>query len=176
MPVLFLLRRSLEETEAFARRDHRPDIKAILASIAGAWPTVLLGVMLATTTTVAFYLITAYTPTFGEAVLKLSSQDAFVVTFCVGASNFFWLPVMGALSEKVGRKKILLTFTVLPILTVYPIMHRLVANISFENLLVTELWLSFMYASYNGAAVVALTEVMPVHVRTVGFSLANDPG
>ena len=80
--------------------------------------------------------------------------------------DFFWLPVMGALSEKVGRKKILLTFTVLPILTVYPIMHRLVANISFENLLVTELWLSFMYASYNGAAVVALTEVMPVHVRT----------
>jgi MHS family citrate/tricarballylate:H+ symporter-like MFS transporter len=29
-----------------------------------------------------------------------------------------------------------------------------------------------MYASYNGAAVVALTEIMPAHVRTVGFSLA----
>ena len=29
-----------------------------------------------------------------------------------------------------------------------------------------------MYASYNGAAVVALTEVMPKNVRTVGFSLA----
>ena len=35
-----------------------------------------------------------------------------------------------------------------------------------------ELWLSFLYASYNGAMVVALTEVMPVEVRTVGFSLA----
>jgi MHS family citrate/tricarballylate:H+ symporter-like MFS transporter len=29
-----------------------------------------------------------------------------------------------------------------------------------------------MYASYNGATVVALTEIMPAHVRTVGFSLA----
>jgi MFS transporter, MHS family, citrate/tricarballylate:H+ symporter len=33
-----------------------------------------------------------------------------------------------------------------------------------------ELWLSFLYAS--GAMVVALTEVMPVEVHTVGFSLA----
>jgi MHS family citrate/tricarballylate:H+ symporter-like MFS transporter len=35
-----------------------------------------------------------------------------------------------------------------------------------------ELWLSFIYASYNGAMIVALTEVMPVGVRTSGFSLA----
>jgi hypothetical protein len=34
------------------------------------------------------------------------------------------------------------------------------------------LWLSFLYGSYNGAMVVALTEVMPVEVRTAGFSLA----
>jgi MFS transporter, MHS family, citrate/tricarballylate:H+ symporter len=35
-----------------------------------------------------------------------------------------------------------------------------------------ELWLSFVYASYNGAMVVALTEIMPIDVRTSGFSLA----
>jgi len=39
-------------------------------------------------------------------------------------------------------------------------------------MLIAELWLSFLYASYNGAMVVALTEVMPVEVRTAGFSLA----
>ncbi len=35
-----------------------------------------------------------------------------------------------------------------------------------------ELWLSFLYGSYNGAMVVALTEIMPPAVRTTGFSLA----
>lgn len=35
-----------------------------------------------------------------------------------------------------------------------------------------ELWFSFLYGSYNGAMVVALTEIMPVEVRTTGFSLA----
>lgn len=34
------------------------------------------------------------------------------------------------------------------------------------------LWFSFFFGMYNGAMVAALTEVMPVYVRTVGFSLA----
>jgi hypothetical protein len=38
--------------------------------------------------------------------------------------------------------------------------------------LTVELWLSFIYGSYNGAMVVALTEIMPVEVRTSGFALA----
>jgi len=172
VPVIFVIRRSLQETDEFLARKHHPTFKEILRSIGSNWRVVVAGMMMVVMTTVSFYLITVYTPTFGKSVLKLSTADSLLTTFCVGMSNFFWLPVMGALSDKVGRKKILVVFTVLPILTAYPIMSWLVANISFENLLVTELWLSFMYASYNGAAVVALTEVMPAHVRTVGFSLA----
>lgn len=172
VPVIFVIRRSLQETDEFLARKHHPTFNEILKSIGSNWRIVLAGMMMVVMTTVSFYLITVYTPTFGKSVLKLSTADSLLTTFCVGMSNFFWLPVMGALSDKVGRKRVLIAFTVLPILTAYPIMSWLVANISFENLLVTELWLSFMYASYNGAAVVALTEVMPKHVRTVGFSLA----
>ena len=172
IPVIFVIRRSLQETDAFLARTHHPDFREILQSVGANWRTVLAGMMMVVMTTVSFYLITVYTPTFGKSVLKLSTADSLLTTFCVGVSNFFWLPVMGALSDKVGRKKILITFTVLPILTAYPTLHWLVANISFENLLIAELWLSFIYASYNGAAVAALTEVMPAHVRTVGFSLA----
>ena len=39
-------------------------------------------------------------------------------------------------------------------------------------MLTVELWLSFIYACYNGAMVVALTEIIPASVRTSGFSLA----
>jgi MHS family citrate/tricarballylate:H+ symporter-like MFS transporter len=172
VPVIFVIRRSLQETEEFLARKHHPSFQEILRSIAANWRIVLAGMMMVVMTTVSFYLITVYTPTFGKSVLKLSTADSLLTTFCVGMSNFFWLPVMGALSDKVGRRNVLLAFTLLPIMTAYPVMHWLVDNISFENLLVTELWLSFMYASYNGAAVVALTEVMPANVRTVGFSLA----
>jgi MHS family citrate/tricarballylate:H+ symporter-like MFS transporter len=128
--------------------------------------------MLVSMTTVSFYLITVYTPTFGKSVLHLSTTDALVVTLCVAVSNFFWLPVMGSLSDRVGRKPLLIAFTVLTILTAYPSLNWLVAQPSFGRMLEVELWLSFLYASYNGAMVVSLTEVMPVDVRTAGFSLA----
>jgi MFS family permease len=117
-------------------------------------------------------MITAYTPTFGNSVLHLANIDSLVVTLCVGASNLFWLPVMGALSDRIGRRPLLLVFTVLMLVTAYPAMLWLVRDPTFSRLLAVELWLSFLYGSYNGAMVVFLTEIMPVDVRTSGFSLA----
>lgn len=172
VPFLFLIRRSLRETEEFLKRRTRPTAKQIFASMLANWKLVLAGMMLVVMTTVSFYLITAYTPTFGKQELHLSSVSVLVVTVCVGLSNLFWLPIMGALSDRVGRRPLLLCFTVLAILTVYPAIAWMVAAPSFGRLLIVELWLSFIYASYNGAMVVALTEIMPVEVRTAGFSLA----
>ena len=42
----------------------------------------------------------------------------------------------------------------------------------FARLMTVELWLSFIYASYNGAMVVFLTELIPAKVRASGFSIA----
>ncbi|MEB0139118.1 MULTISPECIES: MFS transporter [unclassified Undibacterium] len=172
VPVLFVIRRSLQETEEFMQRKHRPDAREIFRSMLTNWGLVVCGMLLVAMTTVSFYLITVYTPTFGKSVLKLSTTDSLIVTLCIGVSNFFWLPVMGSLSDKIGRKPLLLVFTILTILTAYPVMLWLTGAPSFERMLVAELWLSFLYASYNGAMVVALTEIMPVEVRTAGFSLA----
>ena len=113
VPVIFVIRRSLQETEEFLDRKHRPSTPEIFRSILDNWQIVLLGMLLVIMTTVSFYLITVYTPTFGKSVLKLSETDSLLVTFCVGMSNFFWLPVMGAVSDRVGRRPVLLTFTVL---------------------------------------------------------------
>ncbi|MGI4848495.1 MAG: MFS transporter [Janthinobacterium lividum] len=172
VPVLFVLRRSLQETEEFKARTNRPDIRTIFRSMVNNWLLVVTGMMLVSMTTVSFYLITVYTPTFGKTVLHLSTTDALMVTLCVGISNFIWLPLMGALSDKIGRKPILVFFSLMAMLTSYPVMAWLVAAPSFSHMLVVLLWLSFLYSGYNGAMVVALTEVMPVEVRTVGFSLA----
>jgi len=172
VPVLFVIRRSLQETEEFMARKRKPSLSEIFRSMLENWKLVIAGMMLVSMTTVSFYLITVYTPTFGKNVLKLSTESALIVTFCVGISNFIWLPVMGALSDRIGRRPLLLVFTVLTILTAYPAMTWLVGDATFGKMLIVELWLSFLYASYNGAMVVALTEVMPVDVRTAGFSLA----
>jgi MHS family citrate/tricarballylate:H+ symporter-like MFS transporter len=175
VPLLFLLRRSMEETDEFLERKRsrsHPTPAEIFRSVARNWATVLIGMLMVTMTTVSFYFITAYTPTFGREVLKLSSIDSLLVTLCVGVSNLFWLPVMGAISDRVGRRPLLILFTSLLLVTAYPALSWLVTAPSFGRLLAVELWLSFLYGSYNGAMVVALTEIMPVHVRTSGFSVA----
>jgi metabolite-proton symporter len=172
VPFVFIIRRSLQETEEFAQRKHRPSMGEIMKSMVQNWGVVLAGMGMVIMTTVSFYMITAYTPTFGREVLKLSSMDSLVVTLCIGLSNLIWLPMWGAISDRVGRRPVLLVFTVLAILTAYPSMQWLVSAPSFGRLLTVGMWLSFIYGSYNGAMVVALTEVMPRDVRTAGFSLA----
>jgi MFS family permease len=172
IPFLFRLRKSLAETDEFLARKRRPSISEILHSLESNWAIILVGTFMVTMTTVSFYMITAYTPTFGSSVLRLSSLDSLVVTLCVGASNLFWLPIMGALSDRVGRRPLLVACTILMLITAYPAMLWLVKEPSFARLLTVELWLSFIFASYNGAMVVFLTEIMPADVRTSGFALA----
>jgi MFS family permease len=172
IPFIFLLRRTLLETEEFAARTNRPSPRQIFRSVGVNWRIVLLGAFLVTMSNAAFYMITAYTPTFGNSVLKLSSLDALTVTLCVGASNFVFVPIGGALSDRFGRRPILTLAAGLMLVTAYPILAWLITGPSFNGLLAVELWLSLLYSLYNGGMIVYVTELMPTEVRTAGFSLA----
>jgi MFS family permease len=172
IPLIWLFRRHLKESPAFLERPQQLEIPELLRRLLRNWPMVLAGALLSAMTTVTFYAITAYTPTFGSQVLKLSARAAFGVTLCVGLSNFVWLLAMGALSDRIGRKPFLVGITILAMLTAYPAMAWLVAAPSFERLLLVELYLSFIFGSYNGAAMAYLAETVPREVRASGFSLA----
>jgi len=169
--VLFYLRRSLEETGEFLSR-RSPAISEILRLLAANWRVVLLGALMSTMTTVCFYVATVYTPTFGATVLHLPAAGSLVVILCVGACSLIVLPLSGALSDRIGRRPILFAFTILGLITAYPGLAWLTSAPSFSRLLGIELWFAILYAGYNGAMAVYLTEIMPPAVRTSGFSLA----
>jgi MFS family permease len=172
IPFLFVARRWLEETPAFRSQAEPPAFAAIMRSFVRSWRIVALGALMAVMTTVYFYMITSYTPTYGSSVLKLSVRDSMLATMLVGVTNFVLLPTMGGLSDRVGRRPLLLSCAVLGILTSYPLLLWLVASPSLGRLLTAELGLAVIYATYNGAMIVFLTEVMPAGVRTTGFSFA----
>ena len=115
-----MLRRTLEETPAFLAMKKHPTTSEVFASAAANWQIILLGMMLAAMTTVTFYFITVYTPTFGKTELKLSHPGRLLVTLMVAVTNFIWNPVGGALSDRIGRKPVLLTIAVLAFVTAYP--------------------------------------------------------
>ena len=172
VPFLLFLRRTLAETEEFKARKHHPNALEIWRTIVSNWSLIVLGMMLSLTTTVTFYLITAYMPTYGTSVLHLATSSSMLVTLLVGFSNLCWLPVMGALSDQIGRRPLLLLFSTMALLTPYPVLFWLVSDPSFGRLLLAALWLSMIFGSYNGAMVVFLTEIMPADVRVSGFSFS----
>jgi MFS transporter, MHS family, citrate/tricarballylate:H+ symporter len=172
IPVIFVLRRTLEETPAFLAMKTHPTTAEVFSSAAVNWRIIVLGMMLAAMTTVTFYFVTVYTPTFGKNVLKLSSQDALLVTLLVGITNFIWNPVGGALSDRIGRKPVLLAIAGLSFVTAYPALLWLTAAPSFAKLLAVEMMFSLYFGVYSGTMLGALVEVVPAHVRTTCFSLA----
>jgi MFS transporter, MHS family, citrate/tricarballylate:H+ symporter len=171
IPVIFVLRRSLQETPEFLARKHHPTPAEIYRSVGENWAVVLQGMLLVVLTTVSFYFITVYTPDFGKS-LNLSAADALLVTLLVAVTNFVWLPVGGALSDRIGRKPVLLATGALVLVASYPALSWLATAPTFGKLIGVEMLLSCAYGLYNGAMVAALTEVVPAHVRASCFALA----
>ena len=172
VPFLYMIRRSLHETAEFAARKVHPttsaDLRHARRQLAGRAGRRGdgdhdYGVVLSHH---------SLHPDVRQTVLKLTESEALLATMTIAVSNFIWLPISGAVSDRIGRKPILVAFTVLGLLTAYPALAWLVREPSFGKLLTVELWLSLIYAWYNGAMVVALTELIPASVRTSGFSLA----
>ena len=172
IPMIFFLRRTLEETPEFLAMKKHPTASEIFASALANWRIVILGMMIAILTTTTFYFVTVYTPTFGKNVLKLSAQDALLVTLLVAVTNFIWNPVGGAVSDRIGRKPVLLAIAGLSLVTAYPALHWLVSDPTFGKMLAVEMMFSFYFGTYSGTMLGALVEIVPKHVRTTCFSLA----
>lgn len=172
IPFIFLIRRTLEETPEFLAQKKHPTPREVFASMLANWRIVIIGMMLTAMTTVTFYFITVYTPTFGKNVLKLSATDSLLVTLLVATTNFFWLPVGGAISDRIGRKPVLMGIASLALVTAYPMLSWLVVEPTFAKMLMVELLFSAYFGLYNGAMVAALSEEVPANVRTTCFSLA----
>src|ERR1700741_3536475 len=172
IPLIFFLRRTLEETPEFLAMKKHPTANEVFASAVANWRIVILGMMIAVLTTTTFYFITVYTPTFGKTVLKLSTPDALLVTLLVAVTNFIWNPVGGAVSDRIRRKPVLIGIATLSLLTAYPALHWLVSAPSFGKLLAVQMMFSFYFGTYSGAMLGCLVEIVPKHVRTTCFSLA----
>src|SRR3954454_7577026 len=171
IPVIFFLRRSLEETPAFLAMKKHPTASEVFASAIANWRIVILGMMIAVLTTTTFYFITVYAPGFGKQ-LNLSATGTLLITLLVAITNFIWNPVGGAISDRIGRKPVLLTIAGLSLLTAYPALSWLAAGPTLGKLLAVQMMFSFYFGVYSGTMLGCLVEIVPAHVRTTCFSIA----
>lgn len=172
IPMILVLRSGMEETEAFEHSTERPSLGQALSILMRNAAPVLRGMMLVVMTTVSFYTVTSYTPTFGTHELHLTMTASLLVTLAVGLCNFAVLPLGGLLSDRVGRRPVLIGAGIAMAVVAYPAMAWLTTTPSVPRFLAVELGLAVIYAIYNGALVPYLSESMPENLRVTGFSLA----
>jgi MFS family permease len=171
IPMIFMIRRSLEESHVFNAQKKQTSGQ-LFRSLFEHRKTVFSAIVLVTLTSIMFYFITVYTPTLGHRELGLSAIDSFWVAVCVSIVTFTMIPIFAIVSDRVGRKPMLTSSSLVIAVVAYPAMSWLVASPSFGSLMAVEVGFAFLYAAYQSSLVVTLTEMIPAHVRGTGFSLA----
>ncbi|MDR0457872.1 MAG: MFS transporter [Burkholderiaceae bacterium] len=172
-----VMRRDLHETEAFeiARKGGKTGQTGrhagILRSLARYPREIILVVGLTAGGTASFYTFTTYMQTFVKQTVGLSDR---VTTYVIFASLVFasiLQPIYGAISDRIGRKPVLIWFGVMGTLCTVPILtvlsHTQSAWVAF--LLICGAWL--FTAGYTSINAVVKAELFPTEVRTTGVAL-----
>jgi MFS family permease len=127
---------------------------------------------LASGATVAFYVVLVNMPTFAHTNLGLPLDQVLLVQMLAVALMTVVIPFSGALSDQVGRRPVLMAFTLAFFVMIYPLYVWVAAAPSIERLLVMQLLLCGAIGGFFGPAPTALAEQFPIEVRSTGVSIA----
>ena len=167
---VFWLRRRLPETESFEKRtaEHGSGFGALLTR----HPREAAVVMLLTAGgTLAFYAYSIYLLTFLSGTTGFSKEISAQIN--AGALFVFMClqPLAGALSDRIGRKPLMVGFGVLGVLLTWPIF---VALESVETPFAAFLLMTgalVIVTGYTSINAVVKAELFPAHIRTLGVAL-----
>src|SRR4051812_37943895 len=171
--VALIMRRNLHETDAFEAAKKAVDVKrtSSLRMLARFPREVLLVVGLTAGGTAAFYTYTTYMQKFLKLSVGLNDTQTTLVTAGSFVFALFLQPIYGALSDKIGRKTLLIWFGVTGTLFTIPLLYSLQAATSalIAFLLICAAWL--IVAGYTSINAVVKAELFPTNVRATGVGL-----
>jgi len=166
----FYLRRNLAETEDFKRASavHRPSLIAELLKhpreIAIVFGLTMGG-------TLAFYTYTTYMPTFLVNTVKLTRNQATEISFVTLFIYMCLQPVYGAISDKVGRRPVLLWFGIMGTIGTAPILYTLMDTRDYTTALLLVMAALLIVSGYTSINAVVKAELFPAGVRALGVGL-----
>jgi len=176
-PVGLWMRRHLEETEAFveaaqsAQRDPAA-ATGLLALLRGQARAVLVSFGLVVSSTIMFYVVLIYMPTYAKTQLQIPLNDAFTAQVAGLSCLTLLIPLFGILSDRIGRRPVLMLAALLYFVLPYPLLGWVIAEPGLPRLLVMQVALCSAIAVGFGAISTALAEQFPVRQRSTGLALA----
>ena len=170
------LRRNMAETESFVRSetdasdDHQRGQGTLRLLL--RHPRALLTVVgLTMGGTLAFYTYTTYVHKFLVNSAGLSTQAAAVVNASTLFVFMLLQPLVGALSDRIGRRPVLIAFGVLGTLLTVPILSRLQSVGGAAEAFWLVLLALVVLSGYTAINAVVKAELFPVEIRALGVGL-----
>ena len=166
------LRRGMQETESFAVARTRHDKQRGSLRVLMQHPREVLTVIgLTMGGTLSFYTFTTYPQKFLVNTGGFSKADATLIS---AASLFVFMllqPLVGALSDRTGRRPILIAFGVLGTLFTYTILSGIATSRTVTDAFIWVMSGLLIVSGYTSINAVVKAELFPAHIRALGVGL-----
>lgn len=168
-PVGLYIRRHVHEPASFVAREkvHSP-LKHLVARQKSL---MLLAIGLMIISTGINYMLN-YVPTYATKTLHLPGSAAFSATLLAGIILTLVTPVMGLLSEKVGRKPLMWGSLILLLLTIYPAFALVVNHPTPGRLLILVGWMALLKSIYFSTVPSMMADLFPITTRASGMAIS----
>lgn len=169
--VALYMRSHLKETESFEKKAMSSKEKGTMRELMAHPKAIATVVGLTLGGTIAFYTYSTYMQKFLVNTVHLSKDDATLLSFLSLAIFAFLQPFLGLLSDKIGRRPLLIGFGVLGTLLTVPLLTALSqteSKLAAFGLLMAALLIVSGYTSINA---VVKAELFPAQVRALGVGL-----
>jgi MFS transporter, MHS family, proline/betaine transporter len=167
------IRLKLEDTPVFRALEKDDDVAAapVLETIKKNRRPLLIALGAAVLNAVAFYVLLSYMPTYLSEELGFGASESFLATTIALATYIGFIFFTGIASDRFGRKKMLITASVLFIVLTVPA-FALLDGASFLLVVVIQVVLGGVLTLNDGTLPSFLSELFPTRVRYTGFALS----
>ena len=170
--VVFRIRRGLLETESYQKTKTEGAEKSSGWQLFSKYPREAFTVMLLTAGgTLAFYAYTTYMQKFLVNTSGFSRESATLIMTAALALYAAFQPVAGALSDRVGRKPLMVGFGIAGLLFTVPIFTVLETATNPYLAFALVVAALFIVTGYTAINAVVKAELFPAHIRALGVAL-----
>ncbi|BDY30745.1 MFS transporter [Mycolicibacterium mageritense] len=120
---------------------------------------------------VAFYLLLSYMPTYLSEQLAIDETDSFIITSVTLACYIVFIFGMGALSDRFGRKRVLIAASICFAVGTVPLFSTLGA-VGVVGIALIQIVLAAFLTMNDGTLPTFLAEIFPTRVRYSGFAFS----
>lgn len=126
--------------------------------------------------TAPFYIMSTFVVYYATTQLTLSTTQVLNAVTIAMVVTIFLIPLMGALSDKIGRKKIYIGSTILMMLYAFPYFWLLEQDTFLSVVVATVIGLGIVWAPITAVLGTMFSEIFKSNVRYTGITLGYQIG